>query len=115
MEHGVGYCDIACHTYESFRTWPDAEVSRAVAMLRDAERRVHDGLLSKARYEELQMACGLNYNASGLLCSSPLMSHCSLIGCVTYDWVHSALQDGCFVIEASLVVKACEDHVEATW
>ncbi len=114
MEHGVGYCDITCDAYQSFRTWSDAEVASAVALLREADQRARDGLLSKAKCEELQLACGLNFNASGLLASARLMSHCSLIGCVTYDWVHSALQDGCFVIEASLVVKACEDHAEAT-
>ena len=83
-------------------------------MLREADRRVSDGLLSKTRFEELQLACGLNYNASGLLASARLMSHCSLIGSVTYDWVHTALQDGCFVIEASMIVSLCEDHVEVT-
>ena len=80
--------------YEAFRTWPDDEIARVMMMLREADRRVSDGLLSKTRFEELQLACGLNYNASGLLASARLMSHCSLIGSVTYDWVHTALQDG---------------------
>ena len=83
-------------------------------MLREAHGRVSDGLLSNTRFKELQLACGLNYNATGLRASARLMSHCSLIGSVTYEWVHNALQDGCFVIEASMIVSLCEDHVEVT-
>lgn len=114
IEHGTGYCDITCHTLESFRSWPDAEVDRVVDLIREASERSRDGRLSKAKAEEVQMVCGLRYNASGLLASSRLRTHCSLIGAVTYDWVHSALQDGCFVLEASLIAKACGGVVEAS-
>ncbi len=60
-------------------------------MLREVDGRVRDGLLSKTRFEELQLARGLSYKSSGLLASARLMSHCSLIGSVAYDWVHTDL------------------------
>lgn len=83
-------------------------------LLRDADRRVREGLLAKARFDEIQKAVGFNFNSRGLLSSPTLSAHCSLFGAVTYDWVHTALQDGCFVVEASLIVNICSSHVEVT-
>lgn len=105
--------DITCTDPASFRTWPASELDRVIQMLSEAHRRNQHGRLSNAKYVEIQQACGMSYNASGLLASSRLTSHCSLLGVVTLDWVHTLLQDGVFVLEASLVVKACGDRLEA--
>ncbi len=85
-----------------------------IAMLRAADERVRTGQLHKSKFEELQLACAVNYNARGLLSSNALTSRFALLECVTYDWVHTCLQDGCFVVEASLMVSKCGDHTEAT-
>ncbi len=82
-----------------------------VEMLKAAHERVSDGRLTRAKYEELGVTSGLRYNPDGLLASDLLRSHCFLVSTVTYDWVHTLLQDGVFVIEAALMVKACEETV----
>ncbi len=82
-----------------------------ICLLRESCQRALDGRLTKARSEEIQQACGLRYNPHGLLANDLLRRRLSLVGAVTFDWVHSLLQDGVFVLEASLVVKACSDYV----
>lgn len=114
LAHGDRYCDITCHDLGSFRRWPDREVDKVIVLLRETCKRANDGLISKAKAEEIQQACGLNYHARGLLASDKLRASVSLIGAVTYDWVHTLLQDGVFVIEASLIVKACGEHTQAS-
>ncbi len=110
-----GFVDVTCAEFAAFRTWPASEMDKVMLMLGESSQRRHDGRLPAAKFEELQQACGMRCNANGLLASSRLRSHCSLLGIVTFDWVHTLLQDGVFVLEASLVVKACGDHMEAMW
>jgi len=110
-EHGTGFCDITCHDFSAFRSWSPVDVAQVIHLLREANGRVVAGSMSKAKESELQMACGMRYNEFGMLASQKLRAHADLLGCATFDWVHTALQDGCFVIEASLVVQACGDQV----
>jgi hypothetical protein len=107
--------DVTCEEQAAFRSWPASEMDKVMLMLGESSQRHHDGRLPAAKFEELQQACGLRYNANGLLASSRLRSHCSLLEIVTFDWVHTLLQDGVFVLEASLVVKACGRLLEAMW
>jgi len=37
-----------------------------------------------------------------------LRPHVDAIGVMTYDWVHNMFQNGVFILEASLFVKACQ-------
>lgn len=113
-EHGAGFCDITCHTFDSFRQWPDAEFDKVVVLLRETHDRCTAGRLTKAKAEEVARVCGFHWNPAGVVASAALRSHCSLLGAVTYDWVHTALQDGVFVIEASLIVNACGDYLEVS-
>lgn len=113
LEFGEGFCDITCHQSASFKSWPAPELDRIVQMLRESFRRVQSGTLSNAKFEDIQQACGLHFNALGFLASDQLRAHCNLLQVVTFDWVHTLLQDGCFVLEASLVITACGDHVPA--
>ena len=84
-----------------------------MALLRETVLRQREGTLTKTKSEEVQQACGLHYCEHGLLASNTLRAHCSLLGCVRFDWVHTLLQDGVFVLEASLLLQACSEHLEA--
>lgn len=81
-------------------------------LLRETNERERAGRLTKTHAQEVQQACGLRFNPFGFLDSDALRSNFSLIGAVTYDWVHTFFQDGIFVLEASLMVKACGDRSE---
>lgn len=110
--HGEGFCDITAHDMGLFRSWPDTELNKVMSMLGESCERVQGGRLRRTRFDEIQQACGLNYNPLGFIASSRLRSNCSLLNCVTFDWVHTMLQDGVFVLEASLIVDACSAYVE---
>ena len=107
------HVDITCHDWRLFKSWPDADVNRMMLLLRESDRRWRAGLMSNARCEEVQKACGMRYNCQGFLASERLRTQFSLVGCLTFDWVHTLFQDGCFVLEASLVVEACGERVGA--
>jgi hypothetical protein len=109
--YGEGFVDITCADRTAFRSWLDADVNKVVVLLRESHRRVAAGELTQAKYEEIAQACGLHWNPLGFLASDRLRTKFSLVGCLTFDWMHTLLQDGCFVIEASLIVQACSDHV----
>ena len=115
-EHDWGdeYCDITCHELEKFRRWPDSELDKVVLLMGQVDERVEAGTLSRARAEDIRKVSGLSWSPHCALASDLLRGRVSFIGSLTYDWVHTALQDGCFVLEASLVVQACGEHVEAS-
>ena len=49
---------------------------------------------------------GLNPNAHGLLADTALATRLGVIEAVRYDWVHNALQDGTFTVEATEFLKS---------
>lgn len=113
-EQSDEYCDITCEDIAAFKTWQPRDLDSIVELLEQTEARKGDGRISKAKADDIGKVCGFNYNKSGLLASTRLRLHCPLLDCATYDWVHTALQDGVFVIEASLIVQACGGRMEAT-
>lgn len=112
LQYNDTYVDVTCHDARRFRQWPDAELDTAILLLQETERRAVAGSITKGRAEEIRQACGLHYTGRGLLSSRILRANCSLLGIVTYDWVHTLLQDGVFVLEAALVLEGCGMHVE---
>ena len=106
------FVEVSCANPECFQSWPQAEVNRTMAMLLEAERRVAAGLIPKRRLEELSMVYGLNPNLHSLWTHPRLSSACTsdLISTVTYDWVHSLVQDGSWSCEAWQFLRCCESH-----
>jgi hypothetical protein len=80
---------------------------------------VSQGILPRARLEDLQSLTGINLNRTGLLADSDLLEQFDVVACYTYDWMHCSLQDGIFQVESHLFLKACEplgvqsSHVES--
>lgn len=101
-----GMVEITCPDAASFKSWRPAEVRGVIATLREAKARVDMGLLSASRYNDLEGSVGLHYNPDGLLASRALESHVNPVDAVTYDWVHSLLQDGVFTVEAQAILQA---------
>ena len=56
--------------------------------------------MSKSKFEDLQKVVGLNHIPDGLL-----SSQLNVVDTVTYDWVHTFLQDGVFSTETSALVE----------
>ena len=110
MTLAAGHVDVTCNDWRLFKSWPDEGIDRMIRLLRESERRRATGEMSNAKCEEIQKACGMRYNSQGFLASDNLRAKFSLVGCATFDWVHTFLQDGCFVLEASLIVEACGEE-----
>ena len=62
--------------------------------------------MSKAAFDELQMATGFRHNQHGLALSEPLRMLFPLPDVINYDWVHSALQAGTFAAEVDAFLAA---------
>ena len=62
--------------------------------------------MSKAAFEELQVATGFRHNQHGLALSEPLRMLFPLPDVINYDWVHSALQAGTFAAEVDAFLAA---------
>ena len=107
-----GFVEVSCADPSKFRAWTQADAVRSMAMINEASRRVHARTLPKRRLEEVSMIYGLNANEHSLFNHPRLSSGCTtdLLSTVTYDWVHSFLQDGAFAVEAWVFLQRCEAH-----
>jgi hypothetical protein len=76
-------------------------------MLGAAGTRYNAGLMTKAMFHQLEQTTGLNCNPVGLIADVSLRHYVDPIAVMTYDWVHTMLQDGTFTAEAHLFLKAC--------
>lgn len=101
-----GYVEITCHDCSRFYRRSSAELAGEVQALALAHERVEANRMTKTKFHGLQMVCGLNFNRHGLLADSQLCSSIDIVQCVTMDWVHSALQDGMWTVEAYHIMEA---------
>ena len=69
-----GFVEISCTDARRFRPWQSDQVYVAAESLVEANRRVEAGTMTRAKYDDLQMSLGLNFNPWGLLLSESLRS-----------------------------------------
>jgi len=86
--------EITSHDVAAFQEWGSHQLREVVDTLRAAKARVEAGTLTAARFAELETVIGFRWNPDGLLAAGIQGVH--LTHTVTYDWVHSLLQDGVF-------------------
>ena len=105
-----GYCEVTCADATCFLTWLQKDMSASMALLNAAKKRVDEGMLPKARLDELEMSVGFNANTHSVWVDSDLTAACEIdfVSCVTYDWVHNFLQDGTFTAEVYIFLQRCE-------
>lgn len=102
-----GHVEITCHEPGQFEAWTAADVGDIVATLDAAAARVAENRMHPRRILDISMVAGFNHNPRGMLASPSLSGHVHLLGTVTYDWVHTLLQDGVFTSEVSVLLQAC--------
>lgn len=103
-----GFVEITCSDCTLFRPWTTAEAVEAMSTVGAAEDRRRDGRMTKAALDQIQKTLGLNYNEHGVLADLQLCERIDVIGSITWDWVHSALQDGMFTVEATALLRQCK-------
>jgi len=102
--------EISSADVTKWRFWTLSEISKTVCVLNEASDRVRNGVLPKARLEELEMSFGWNANAHAIWCDRDLSTFCEgdLVATISYDWVHAFLQDGVFSLECWLYMCSAE-------
>ena len=95
----AGHVEIGCTTPSSLRSFTHQELDNNVDLLLESQRRVHAGLCTKCRHENLELVIGINPNPTGFIADAVLRQHVRPLAVFTYDWVHNVLQDGTLTVE----------------
>ena len=102
----AGLVEYTCHDVSDFQTLQLGQLQQSVEVLKAALSRVDAGTMTRVRYEDLSQSIGINFNADGLIASTRLASVCDYVQAMTYDWVHTWLQDGVFNVEVAALLDA---------
>ena len=94
-----GHVEITCGDATKFCAYTDADYYGSVDSAIEAKRMYNRRELTKGLFENWCKLCGLNCNEDGLPACVDLRRCFSLQETVSYDWVHTLLQDG-FVSDA---------------
>ena len=97
-----GFVEVSCDDPSKFRAWRQCDARQTMMMLIEADKRVNLGTLTKKRLDDLSMSFGLLPNEHSLWTHPQLSNACTtdLMNTITFDWVHSFLQDGAWAVEA---------------
>jgi len=101
------YVELKCYDHAKFKCWSPRELEASIDMLTEARRRVDAGAMTHARLESLEKAIGFNSNERGLLADVRLRSLFQVSKIATFDWMHTALQNGTVTDELYRYTKAC--------
>jgi len=107
-----GHVEITCSSPELFKKQTSADIDVMVATMLDAQIRNAAGTLSNKRLKLLVQSMSYNFSAGGLLASRPLRTHCKLLECSTFDWMHTMLQKGVTTIEFQAFLGACQRKLD---
>ena len=108
--HNPRYVEISCSDHTRFRQWSQGELYKAYDIMLEAYRRRERGDGSEAAFTRVQQSIGFNPNPEGLMADPVLRRHLDVASVATYDWMHSALQDGVLTREVTLLLQACAPH-----
>lgn len=108
VEHDSTFVEPDCTDHHRFRKATTAELGDAMDSLVVLESRVQAGLVPKCRLQSLERATGLTTCKQGLLADKRLRSRLDFAGAVTFDWLHSIMQDGLLSVDAALLVSAAD-------
>ena len=88
-----------CTDTTRFVPQSDQTVADAVAMIR-----ANVGVGTKASFQKMQQALGINYAPLGVLFSHRLIGKISMVGSVMFDWMHVYMSSGIFGLEVGLLL-----------
>lgn len=106
IEHDSAFVEPDCTDHHRFQRATTAELGDAMDSLVLLESRVQAGNMPKSRLQNLEMAVGLTTCRQGVLADKRLRSRLDFVGVVTFDWLHSMMQDGLLSVDAALLVSA---------
>ena len=119
------FVEIDCCEAGRFQLTRAAELYDMVDAVLTMRDRVASGVAPQIRLKDVCVASGLSCTRQGLLADPTIRARVDILGTLTYDWLHAALQDGTMNVEVGLCLGACssigitsEDiktHLEKDW
>ena len=79
-------------------------------MLTEAAKRVREGTMAPAKLLALEKAIGFNHNPVGLLADVDLRKWVRIGEVASFDWMHSALQDGTLTTDMFFVLSIAFEY-----
>ena len=105
VEVDPAFVEITCSDTLRFGANTCADVYRNADALIEARARVAAGAMTQGRFQNLEKVFGLKCAPRGVLVDPDLRDILDVVDGSVIDWVHTALQDGTFTIEATLLVQ----------
>jgi hypothetical protein len=102
-----GFVEISCAEPDKFECATPDDIADNIGVVLLAHERMLNGEMTKARFEKMTMALGFNANRLGLLNDTLLRSAFNVLEVMTYDWVHTTLQDGSISVDTYHLIEAC--------
>ena len=103
------YADICCYDFERFRRVGPGYLAEAQDLLLEAKASYDAGHMRKGVYDQLGKSLGYHANERGMCACSELRKYIDFAQVATYDWAHSALQDGVLTGEVHLLISKLEE------
>ena len=94
--------DVSCSDPDRFDAASDRDIWASFDKLEQ-----NKGTLTRNRFETLERAVGLRYDADSLLADKELRSHIKPSSSTTMDWMHNFLVHGIFSLEVHAFLVCC--------
>ena len=98
--------ETTCSDFNRFDISSDDDVWAAY----DNLRRQH-GTGTKARFEQLEMACGFGFDPDAMLGDMELRRHVLPASCTTYDWLHVYIASGIVNVELAVFFRRARESL----
>ena len=104
-----GYVEITCHDPDKFIEHTTQSFHASVDLVAEAHQRLQAGAISVGLVERIEKTEGFNYHPKALPYDQILRDgNVDIFAASRFDWVHSALQDGCMSIECHKLIAASD-------
>ena len=101
-----GFVEISCTNRALVIPTTKHSFEDSAAIVEEAAIQYRNGQIRKGRYEMIQKTESLNYVPGGLAYDMRLRNKVEWFEALTFDWVHTMLQDGVMSVEMTLRIEA---------
>ena len=93
------FVDICCSDHSVMRKVGPQYLAEVQDLLQAARESYEAGNMRKGRLDKMLQSSGFHFNENGMCACKELRKYIHFAEVATYDWVHSALQDGIVNVE----------------
>jgi len=111
LDAALGYVDITCSELEKMRQWTSDQWLRNIDQVLEARQQRARGEIRAQSLKDVIKAAGFWPTESGLLADGDLRLQCDFLKLWSYDWMHTAFQDG-FMSNAMWLVSSNMNRIK---